>query len=395
MLRSKKYRALFDYFDGLLVGLTATPRSEIHRDTYRLFDLEPGVPTNAYTLEDAIGDGYLVPPKGVNVPFKFLRAGVKYADLQEQEKEEYEQKFGDEDGIPDQINAAALNNWLFNINTVDQALKLLMEFGAKVDNGDKLGKTIIFARNHNHAEFIVQRFDINYPKYKGKFAQVIDSQNNYAQSLLDDFSEANKQPTIAVSVDMLDTGVDVPEVVNLVFFKPVYSAVKFNQMIGRGTRLCKDLFGVGADKTEFLVFYLCSNFDYFSQALPEKEVKPSQSVSAQLVKTRLKLSNALRDSGGKYKALQKDLLDDLHQHVESMERDNFLVRPYLEQVDDFSQRARWDEVKLEDVEVINKLAELPNGLPSENVLSKQFDLLCLKLQLVIIGSPQPPLVRGG
>ena len=114
-----------------------------------------------------------------------------------------------------------------------------MEFGIKVDGGDKLGKTIIFARNHKHAEFIMQRFDSNYPKYKGKFAQVIDSKNNYAQSLLDDFSEVNKLPTIAVSVDMLDTGVDVPEVVNLVFFKPVYSPVKFNQMIGRGTRLCK------------------------------------------------------------------------------------------------------------------------------------------------------------
>lgn len=380
----KKYRALFDYFDGLLVGLTATPRSEIHRDTYRIFDLEPDSPTSAYTLEDAIADGYLVPPKGVNVPFKFLRAGVKYADLTPEEQEEYEQKFRDEDGeIPDQINAAALNNWLFNISTVDQALQLLMEFGIKVDGGDKLGKTIIFARNHEHAKFIVERFDSNYPKYKGKFAQVIDSKNNYAQSLIDDFSE-NKQPTIAVSVDMLDTGIDVPEVVNLVFFKPVYSAVKFNQMIGRGTRLCKDLFGIGNDKTEFLVFDLCGNFNYFEQQLPEKEIKPSQSISTQLVKTRLKLSYALNENGGEYKALQKNLLDDLHQHVESMERDNFLIRPHLQRVNEFSQRTRWNQVSNNDIEVINQLAELPNGLPTENEVAKRFDLLCLKLQLALL-----------
>ncbi len=385
----KKYRALFDYFDGLLVGLTATPRMEIHRDTYRIFDLEPGVPTHVYELSDAIKDGYLVPPKGIKASFKFLHKGVKYADLSNEEKEEYEEKFQDDEtgAVPDKVDAVALNAWLFNTNTVDEALKLLMDYGLKVDGGDKLGKTIIFARNHNHAEFIVQRFDNNYSKYQGKFAQVIDSKNSYAQSLLDDFSDPNKQPNIAVSVDMLDTGVDVPEVVNLVFFKPVYSQVKFSQMIGRGTRLCKDLFGIGASKTEFFVFDLCSNFEFFDQQLPEKEVKPTQSISGQLFKARVKLSNALKESGGKYKALQSNLLDNLHQQVSSMERDNFLIRPHLKQVNEFSQRARWDAVNNKDIEAINKLAELPNGLPVDNPLSKQFDLLILKLQLAVL-SPQ-------
>lgn len=237
----KKYRALFEYFDALLVGLTATPRTEVDRDTYRIFDLEPGVPAFAYELDDAVKDGYLVLAKGVDVPFKFLRMGIRYVDLSPQEQEEYEEKFRDEDtgAIPNEVNAAALIQWLFNIDTTDRALELLMQRGLKVDSGDRLGKTIIFARNHNHAEFVVQRFDANYPHYQGKFAQVIDSHNSYAQNLLDNFSAADKQPTIAVSVDMLDTGVDVPEVVNLVFFKPVYSRVKFNQMLGRGTRLCR------------------------------------------------------------------------------------------------------------------------------------------------------------
>jgi type I restriction enzyme, R subunit len=390
----KKYRALFNYFDGLLVGLTATPRKEVHRDTYRIFDLEPGVPTHVYELSDAIKDGYLVPPKGIKASFKFLQKGVKYADLSNEEKEEYEEKFQDSEGeVPDKVDAVALNAWLFNTNTVDEALKLLMEYGLKIDGGDKLGKTIIFARNHNHAEFIVQRFDKNYSKYQGKFAQVIDSKNSYAQSLLDDFSDSNKQPTIAVSVDMLDTGVDVPEVVNLVFFKPVYSQVKFNQMIGRGTRLCKDLFGIGADKVEFFIFDLCSNFEFFDQQLPEKEIKPTQSISGQLFKARVKLSNALSEKGGQYTTLRSNLLDNLHQQVESMERDNFVIRPHLQRVNEFSQRARWDKVSNTDIEAINQLAELPNGLPDDNPLSKQFDLLILKLQLAVL-SPQPPLIRG-
>jgi type I restriction enzyme R subunit len=149
----------------LLVGLTATPRSEVDRDTYQIFQLPQGVPTFAYELDDAVKDGYLVPPKGVDVPFRFLRTGVKYSELSPEEQLEYEEKFRDlETGeLPTEINAAALNKWLFNINTVDQALELLMERGLKVNSGDRLGKTIIFARNHDHAAFIQERFNLNYP----------------------------------------------------------------------------------------------------------------------------------------------------------------------------------------------------------------------------------------
>lgn len=386
----KKYRALFEYFDGLLVGLTATPRNEVHRDTYRLFEQEPGVPTFAYELNDAIQDGYLVPPRGVRVPFKFMRKGVKYAELSDAEKEEYEEKFRDEETgeIPDQVNAAALNEWLLNKNTVDQALELLMQFGLKIDGGERLGKTIIFARNHKHADFIVKRFDANYPHYQGKFAQIIDSKSDYAESLLDDFSDINKQPTVAVSVDMLDTGIDVPEILNLVFFKPVYSEVKFNQMIGRGTRLCPNLFEIGVDKKEFFIFDLCSNFEYFSQELKEKDVKPAKSITTSLVQKRLQLANLLRqNSSDANQTLQNAVVDELHRHVNSMERDNFLVRPHLQKVEEFSVRSRWSNISQSDIKVINEsLAPLPNGLPTENHLIKRFDLLCLKLQIAVLGT---------
>jgi type I restriction enzyme R subunit len=397
--------------------LTATPRDEINRDTYRIFDLEAGNPTFAYERQDAINDGYLVPPTGMNVPFKFLRRGVKYSELSPEEQQEYEEKFFDEETgeIPDEINSAALNRWLFNENTVDQALEILMEWGLKIDRGDRLGKTIIFARNHQHAEFIVERFDFNYRHHKGAFARVIDSHDRYAQTILDDFSDLDKEPTIAVSVDMLDTGVDVPEVLNLVFFKPVYSEVKFNQMVGRGTRLCPNLFGVGRDKTEFLIFDLCDNFAYFEQEVKEKESKPAETLTSRLLKAKLELqeylshgnqtrtnqsSSPYQSQNSKYAlkepqnnayavnkedSLSKQLLDELHQHVASMEENNFLVRKHLQQVETFSNREKWNNLTSQDKEtIINSLIPLPNSLPPENPRIKNFDLLCLKVQLAVL-----------
>ncbi|MGB7248728.1 MAG: DEAD/DEAH box helicase family protein [Phormidesmis sp.] len=392
----QKYGEIFDYFDGLLVGLTATPRAEIDRDTYRIFELQERVPTFAYELNDAVADGHLVPAKGVDIPFKFLRTGVKYSDLSNAEQLEYEEKFRDEETgeLPEKINAAALNQWLFNISTADQSLEQLMTRGLKVHSGDRIGKTIIFARNHNHAEFICDRFNANYPHYKGHFAKIIDSHDSYAESLLEDFEEPNKDPIIAISVDMLDTGVDVPEILNLMFFKPVFSRVKFNQMIGRGTRLCPDLFGPGQDKTEFLIFDLCSNFLYFEQDIPDAEQKLPETLTTRLVKHRLQLVERLSNRTDSQSettdaetALKNTLLDELHQHVATMPRDNFLVRRHLREVETFGDRDRWNTLTPEDTTTIaDILAGLPNGITQETALAKEFDLLCLKLQLAILNT---------
>lgn len=380
----KKYGALFDYFDALLVGLTATPRDEVDRDTYRVFDLEPGVPTAFYELDEAILDGYLVPPRGVTVPFQFLRRGIKYAELSDEARAEYEAKLRDEDTdeIPDAVDAAAINKWLFNIETVDRALDLLMRRGLKVDDGERLGKTIIFARNQRHAEFIQQRFDLAWPKWASSFAQIITSKISHAQSLLDDFATAEKQPTIAISVDMLDTGVDVPECVNLVFFKPVYSRVKFNQMIGRGTRLCPDLLGPGEDKACFLVFDLCGNFEYFSQDLPGQAPRVPESVGTRLFVARLGLARRLAGADDEAAlALAGALLDGLHRQVASMTLDNYLVRRERRAVEAFSERARWDTLTDDDVEQATRLAGLPDGLPTERYEALQLDLLGYRLMI--------------
>jgi type I restriction enzyme R subunit len=238
----RKYKAIFEYFDSLLVGLTATPKNEVDRDTYRLFDLQTGVPTDAYGLDEAVKDGFLVPPRAVSLTTGFLERGIRYDQLSEEEKEAWDALEWDEDGaVPGAVEPPAMNAWLFNADTVDRVLRHLMTEGLKVDDGDRLGKTIVFAKNHDHAAFIQSRFDANYPHLAGHFARVIDFQTTYAQSLIDAFSNPATPPHIAISVDMLDTGIDIPEIVNLVFFKPVRSKTKFWQMIGRGTRLCPNL----------------------------------------------------------------------------------------------------------------------------------------------------------
>src|SRR6202040_3097294 len=270
------------------------PKDEVDRDTYRLFDLQRGVPTDAYGLDEAVGDGFLVPPRAVSVPLRFVREGIRYDDLSEEEKEQWDAIEWDDTGsVPTRVEPPAVNKWLFNADTVDKVLEHLMTHGLKVEAGDRLGKTIIFAKNRDHAHFIAERFDANYPHLKGHFARVIEHKITYAQSLIDDFSNPAKAPRIAISVDMLDTGIDVPEVVNLVFFKIVRSKTKFWQMIGRGTRLCADLFGPGLHKTHFSVFDFCQNFEFFNQNPEMSEGAAGDSLSKRLFVARVELISAL------------------------------------------------------------------------------------------------------
>jgi len=386
----QKYGAIFEYFDSLLVGLTATPREDVDRNTYDLFELEPGVPTDAYELETAVADGFLVPPRVQQVDLRFPREGIDYDALSEEEKAQWESlDWGDdvEPGtLPDYVNAAAINNWLFNKDTVDKVLKHLMEQGHKVEGGDRLAKTIVFARNHEHAAFIEERFNYHYPHYKGHFARVIDNRAKYPQSLIDDFSQADKAPYIAISVDMLDTGIDVPEVSNLVFFKPVYSRIKFWQMIGRGTRLCPELFGPDADKQDFRVFDFCFNFDFFRENPQGIEGSGGVALATRLFRARVKLlghvqSDAKLDPDA---ALGSALADELHGEVAAMNRENFIVRMHLEAVERFQDRTTWAALGEHDRERLQReVAGLPSELPTDAIESRLFDLTALRLQLAL------------
>ncbi len=257
-----KYRDIFNYFDAPLVGLTATPKDEIDKNTYEIFELENGVPTYGYELAQAVKDGYLVDFLSVETKLKFIEQGIVYDELSDEDKQAYEDTFEDENGeLPERIASSALNEWIFNEDTIRQVLNTLMTHGLTIDYGSKLGKTIIFAKNHTHAEKILAVFNKEYPHLLG-FAKVIDNYMTYAQSAIDEFSDPKKLPQIAISVDMLDTGIDVPEVLNLVFFKKVMSKAKFWQMIGRGTRLCPGLMD-GKDKDKFYIFDFCGNFEFF------------------------------------------------------------------------------------------------------------------------------------
>jgi type I restriction enzyme R subunit len=377
----QKYKAIFDWFDAHLVGLTATPKDEVDHNTYRLFHLEDGVPTDAYDLEQAVKDNYLVPPFGVSVGTKFLRQGITYNDLSEQEKDDWDALDWGDGGPPDAIDSEEINRFLFNEDTVDKVLATLMAEGHKVAGGDRLGKTIIFAKNQRHAEFIEQRFNIQYPEYGGEFARVITHAATYAQSLIDAFSQPEKAPHIAISVDMLDTGIDVPEVLNLVFFKMVRSKSKFWQMIGRGTRLCPDIFGPGDDKKDFFVFDFCGNLEFFSQDLPGSEGSSQKSLTQRLFESRLGLVTAL-DAAGAEPDLRESAVGWLHEIVAGMNLDNFLVRAHRRQVETWSERERWTTVSKDDgAEILEHLSGLPSTVRDPDEQAKRFDLVVLRRQL--------------
>ena len=263
----KKYGALFNYFDALMIGLTATPRCEENKSTYDTFQLENGKPDFAYELEQAIQDKYLV---GFSVEDKTtdkMRRGIRYDDLTEAEKASFEDAFADDDSIDftgTEIPGSKLGKAIINLGTIDAVLNDLMKNGLKIDGGDTLGKTIIFAASHIQAEKIVERFQKIYPQLGMDFCKLIDSHVEGNLTLIEQFEVRGGMPQIAVSVDMMDTGIDVPDVVNLLFFKQVRSKIKFLQMIGRGTRLSADLFGPGLDKQGFLIFDYYDNFRYFS-----------------------------------------------------------------------------------------------------------------------------------
>jgi type I restriction enzyme, R subunit len=390
----QKYGAIFDYFDSLLVGLTATPREEIDRNTYGLFDLEKGVPTDAYDLNDAVNDKFLVPAIPVSVPLKFQREGIKYENLSEEEKEQWDALEWDEDGqTPDHVEAEAVNKWLFNQDTVDKVLEHVMIRGLKVAGGDRLGKTIIFAKNQAHADFIQERFDINYPSQAGKFSRVITFKTEYAQSLIDDLSQKNKAPHIAISVDMLDTGIDIPEVVNLVFFKLVRSKTKFWQMVGRGTRLCPNLFAPGRHKEFFYIFDYCQNLEFFGQNPKTTEGALGESLGKRLFKMRLeligeldrKVSGVAHEGPDKEAELRQETACLLREEVGTMNVHNFVVRPKRRLVEKFARHEAWSELNPEAfAELAHQVAGLPSELEPEEEEAKRFDLLMLNLQLAVL-----------
>ena len=380
-----RYRDIFNYFDAPLVGLTATPKDEIDKNTYEVFELENGVPTYGYELAQAVKDGYLVDFMSVETKLKFIEQGIVYDDLSDEDKAAYEDTFEDENGrLPERIGSSALNEWIFNEDTIKEVLHVLMTNGLTVDYGQKLGKTIIFAKNHTHAEKILEIFNRQYPHLPG-FAMVIDNYMTYAQSAIDEFSDPKKLPQIAISVDMLDTGIDVPEVLNLVFFKKVMSKAKFWQMIGRGTRLCENLLD-GKDKDKFYIFDFCGNFEFFrmSSGRPTANMIALQGAIFHL---KAQIAYKLQDLAyqtDELIAFRKSLVRDMAAKVRELNRGHFAVRQHLKYVELYSSEENYKALSYEDTLLIeSELA--PLIIPDEDdAKAVRFDALMYGIELAYL-----------
>lgn len=394
-----KYRDIFTYFDALLVGLTATPKEDIEKNTYAIFDLEDGVPTYGYDLAQAVQDGYLVDYLSVESEVKFIEQGIAYDELSEEDKEVYESTFKDENGdFPNRIQSSAINKWLFNEDTIRKALRVLMKEGLKIDYGKKLGKTIIFAVNHNHAEKILEIFHKEYPylsKNGCEFACVIDNYTTYAQKAIDEFSEAGKMPQIAISVDMLDTGIDVPEVLNLVFFKKVMSKAKFWQMIGRGTRLCQGLLD-GEDKHRFYIFDFCGNFAFFRI----NEGKPSanqMALQSAIFNLEFQMAYKLQEADKQAERLiayREKLVEMMSGKVRELDRESFAVRQHLKYVDLYANTNGYQIISYEDTQTVKE--ELaPLILPDQGDAGAQrFDALIYGMELAYLSDKKYNRAKG-
>ena len=392
----KKYKVIFEYFDAVLVGLTATPKMDVDRNTYDFFEMENGVPTYVYDYDTAVEkDHVLVPYFTYEVKTKFEADGILYRDLSEEDKRRYEDDFAEDGTMPEEIPSHALNKFIFNEKTVDTVLQDLMERGIKVAGGDRIGKTIIFAQNKTHAQFIVERFDKLYPQYRGLWAQRVVYTDSYAQSIIDDFKNPQKEPHIAVSVDMLDTGIDVPECVNLVFFKKVRSKTKFWQMIGRGTRLAPELMcmdsldGEYQGKRRFLIFDYCRNFEFFEEKPNGIESRETKTLTENIFMKRIRLIKALQEAAFAdevYQNYRKSLIAVCADQIHNLNTSLISVRLNLRYVEKFKTEGAFDFIGDGDEKELERYIAPLVYMEEKDEAAKRFDNFMYRLILEDIES---------
>ena len=358
----KKYRAIFEYFDALVVGLTATPANEVDRNTYDFFEVERGVPTYVYEYETATEqDHVLVPFLGIKTHTSFIDEGITYDELSDEDKRTLEEDF-EETGqdVPDYIANTQINSWVFNEDTVDKVLETLMEKGIRVHGGQDLGKTVIFAQNQKHARFIVERFGKLYPKLPGSYIKTVLHSDDYSHTVIDEF-ELKPLPVITVSVDMMDTGIDVPEIVNLVFFKKVRSKIKFWQMIGRGTRLCPGLEvddpldGRHVDKERFFIFDWCRNFEFFAENPKAVEGKIGRSLSETVFIREATLVKGLQQGAyadDDHQRWRSKMVGEIHYQVVDLNEELVGVRLHRQAVERFKQEKTYELISDGDLGVL-------------------------------------------
>ena len=380
-----KYRDIFDYFDALQLGLTATPVHKIVKNTYELFGCEDKDPTFNYSLDDAINNEppFLVPFRVKDLTTEFLREGIHYNDLSREQQEQLEQELGEETAQTTTIAGKDIGRKIYSIETDTIILENLMNNGIKDATGTLPGKTIVFAQNQKHADHLESLFKTLYPQYGNKVCKVIHNKVTRAEALIDEFKTADNEFRIAISVDMLDTGIDVPEIVNLVFAKPVKSWVKFWQMIGRGTRLCPDLFGAGKDKTEFLIFDHYSNFSYFEEDYQEAEEQQGRSILQHLFESRLNLLEAAitKNHRGAFDRVSELIREDINDLPEK----SINVKKHLRTVHQLTQTDALEEM---EVATRHQLSQIIAPLMGSRILRDKdaidFDRLIAELEICLV-----------
>lgn len=392
-----KYTSILSYFDALMVGLTATPREDHDKSTYDLFEMESGEPNFAYELQEAVDDGYLVNYHVLARTTNILKRGIKYDELTEEERKQMEDVWEYEkerrELPPDEEYHRDIENneifkYIFNQDTIAKVLVDMMDKGQKVDGGDNIGKTIIFAYNHRHAELIVEMFKKMYPALGDDYCQLIDNYVNYAQSIIDNFEVRGKMPQIAVSVDMLDTGIDVPDILNLVFFKPVRSKIKFWQMIGRGTRLSEKIFDNGTEKEFFYIFDWCGNFEFFGKNPKGFEPTSSISLTERLFDLRVDLAIALQHQKFQSDEIAKDLHDEtketLRGQVEGLNDSHISVREHWELVTKFRDKDNWTYISNTDGKDLKDIIAPLLVKGTTNLGAVKFDILLTDIELSVV-----------
>lgn len=366
-----KYGTIFDYFDALMIGLTATPRSDIHKSTYKVFNLDKDMPNYEYDLIKAVKDGYLVYFRALDRTPDILKDGVTYAELNEEDREQYEELFTEEDGtLPEKVEGDKFRSIITNEDTIRKVLQNLMDEGLRVNHGDTLGKTIIFARDHDHAVKINEIFhDIYKPLCTSTgvdgvdYCVIIDNKIRDNDHLQREF-KAKQDIRIVISVDMMDTGVDIPEVCNLVFFKKVASKIKFWQMIGRGTRLCPNLNVIAPseayftrktndatrqlykDKNGFMIFDVCGVFKFFGenpdgQITDSDVLSPVQKIFLEKVALYMAMQRQYASLDAADRAFYPQLRDELIDIVKNINMNTIRAQKNQKYIEKYADLSGW------------------------------------------------------
>jgi type I restriction enzyme R subunit len=378
-----KWRDIFTYFDAIQIGLTATPADLIERDTFRFFGCLEHAPTALYSYEDAVEDGVLVDFRKsiVSAQTHFKIHGITPRDLTEEER----QRLIDQGIDPDEIDfeGSELEKKVAVKGTSEAIVREFMDSCLRDQSGMLPAKSIFFAISKKHAVRLQEAFDALYPEYRGNLARTIVSEDSRATELIRAF-ENESFPRIAISVDMLDTGIDVPEVCNLVFAKPVFSKIKFWQMLGRGTRshtACSHFNWLPDGKKElFLVFDFWGNFEYWDMH-PEGEVPAqTEAVTGRIFLTRLKQLEYARNQGndGLATSIREKILGD----IKALPMESVTVREHRRDIEKALSPDLWDNVGLDPLSFLKeRIMPLMRFRAGGNPETASFTLKCEKLGL--------------